>query len=621
MSERIRGPRGVCDRFAPTLAMLDGASVDLAEWRAAQAHLAECADCQADQRAYARLDDDLRRAFSPASASPLRAADLLAAIGASGGAAGAGRKPAVVAPDWAARPTHDAIRSVVYLGDFDDMEGFDSMSDDGTRDEPDQSDQRESVRRESVSSAPARRLAAIPSLRPGPDERLGWQRWTVGFSATAAAVIVAVIAVTLFGSHGRPSASRTAAAATQTASAQAHAGATASGPLIAVSMASATDGWAIGNASWQQGGDSQTAVAAFYHYDGAQWRLVQHVKGFDAFGGPNQISLRMLSPTDGWAFDGAQALHYDGTTWRAVTITPKGNERVTRLMALDMVSPSEGWAAAYLNGGAAGPGAIGFLRYDGQRWTVEQSDIAVMQGLNMSTLTINGISSGVVGDAWAVGSTFRQVPDGQSTSQQVGLIFHRLNGVWRVSEQLNQPDAAVEMIPQDIVMLSPTYGWIVGETIQFGKIMDGSPTEITHALLLAYDFHMYGPRWVTPPSPVASPSDGEHLQQIIARAPDDIWVNGGSSTAQVNSAGVQISTLLLHYDGKRWTQVTPDAPISGVNMAGIAAIGLAPDGSLWAVGSAMKIISGPAGKQAIESPLIWLYRNGVWSAATITSGK
>lgn len=625
MSEQAPGRRDECARYAHILALVDvapdDAGRDAPEWRAAQAHMAGCAHCQADQRAYARLDADLRRAYGPTAVSPLRTADLLAAIGATEAArlAGPAPEPSSAAPGWASHAAPATIRSVLYLGDFDDVEGLNPMSDDDARDEV-----RKREAAETTSSAPARKLAAIPSLRPGPDERLGWQRWTIGFSAMAAVVMLAVIAATLFGGHGRSAASRTAAAATQTAAANSQASAAPSGPLAAISMDSATDGWAIGNASWQQGGSSQDAIAAFYHYDGAQWRLVQRVKGFAVQFG-NHLSFKMFSSTDGWAFDGIQqALHFDGTSWRPMSLTLAGSERITRVMALDMVSPSEGWAAAYINGGAAGSGAIGFLRYDGQQWgrqwSVEPSDFAA-PGVAMSTLTVNVISSGAVGDAWAIGSAFRQVSDGQGTSQQVGFIFHRVDGVWRIAQRLNQPDAAVDLVPEDIVMLSPTLGWIVGETLQFEKEVDGSFTEISHALMLQYDAHTYGPQWRAVPAPIASPSANDQLRQIVARGTDDVWVNGASAAAMVTPSGVQVSTLLLRYDGARWSLVTPDVPISGVNYAGIAAISIAPDGALWAVGSATKVVSGPSGHQGIESPLAWRYAGGAWSAVTISGGK
>ncbi|HEY7851286.1 MAG TPA: hypothetical protein VIC27_14545, partial [Ktedonobacterales bacterium] len=262
MSERERGPRAACDHYAPTLAMLDDLpeasdaadpSVSAAR-RAARAHLAGCAQCQADQRAYARLDGHLRRAFGPAVAAPMRAADLLASIGAT-------HEP--IAPASAAtRPTRATIRSVIYLGDFNG--GFDRMSEHHER-EGDMGD----------NVTPPRKMAPIPSLRPGPGERAaGRQRWAVGCGATAAAVALVVVVATLFATHARPVATQTAhTAVTQTAGAQSHVSGASLGAVAAVSLDSPTDGWALGQASGQQPGSVQTSIAGFYHYDGSQWTL------------------------------------------------------------------------------------------------------------------------------------------------------------------------------------------------------------------------------------------------------------------------------------------------------------------------------------------------------------
>src|SRR6185312_10150861 len=126
------------------------------------------------------------------------------------------------------------IRKVIYFGDFDG--GFDRMSEQDERD--------------SGAHAPSgRKMAGIPSLRPGPRERrMSRQRWAVAFGATAAAVALIVVVAVPFATRARPPATppRTAhAAATQTASAQALAAAAALGPVVAVSMDSPTDGWAI----------------------------------------------------------------------------------------------------------------------------------------------------------------------------------------------------------------------------------------------------------------------------------------------------------------------------------------------------------------------------------------
>ncbi|HEX8732915.1 MAG TPA: hypothetical protein VF725_12745, partial [Ktedonobacterales bacterium] len=204
MSEREDASRAACARFAATLAMLDAPDLDTAERAAALAHLAICPRCQADQAADARLAANLRATFGAAAPASFRTADLLAAIGATS-------EPAP--PRWATQTTHDAIRSVRYLGDFEETRGKDPMND---RERPTPSS------RGAGTSAPARK-PATPSLR-GSDTRLGWSRWTTPFATVAVALVVIVVAATLFSLRGRPSggtgSNSTHANATATALAQ-----------------------------------------------------------------------------------------------------------------------------------------------------------------------------------------------------------------------------------------------------------------------------------------------------------------------------------------------------------------------------------------------------------------
>jgi hypothetical protein len=609
MSEQERGSREACRRYAPTLAVLEDSGADPEARRAALDHLATCARCQADQRAYARLDTDLRHTFSPTSpavASPLRTSDLLAAIGATS-------EPAAM-PHWAARPTRAAIRSVIYLGDFEG--GFERMSE---TPEP----QERGGDKAAPDRTQDRKMAAIPSLRPAP-QRIGQRAWTVGFSATAVAVALIVIAVTLFASRPHSGVAQTAAhvSATQTAGAHGAAGTAAGGPIVAISMDSPTDGWAIGDATGQQAGPVQTSVVALYHYNGSQWRLSQQIQGFPTYmgTGANPSTLKMLSATDGWAFGGSgHVLHYDGTAWRSVTISPAGGEQVLQLLALDMVSPTQGLAAARL-GTSSPQGALGFLRFDGQQWSVEQGIISSLPGLDMNTLTITGISATPGGDVWAVGwaYAFASQSASQTSVPQVGLIFHRANGVWRLASELNQPTASVQIIPRDLLMLGPDTGWIVGDTDQTTTATEigGATTTLTttHALLLHYD----GARWTQVSAPFATPTTSDRLQGIVATGPDSIWVTVQSNASAVLSSGVQFSGDFLHYDGTTWSEVTPSPTLKGVTSAWITAASPALDGTLWAVGGA-ELVQNQHGS---VGPFFCLYANGAWGVVTpVVSGK
>jgi len=580
MSEQERTTRAACDRYAPTLAMLDEPGLDADERRAALAHLAGCARCQADQRAYARMDADLRRAYGPAVAAPQSTAALLAAIGATGEA-----------------PIHATIHSEVDLGDIANTGRTSRMRD------PDRHDD---------TSAPTRRVAPSSTL----DARLGWQRWTVGFGAVAVTLVVIVIAATLFSMRARLSPTpATGAAATQTAQAQSHLNA-AHGVVVAISMDSPTDGWAISQHSASSlpptpsGGNTPSGVD-FYHYNGSAWVLTQSFPQFQPRDGllPG-VYLKMFSPTDGWAYGwnymiSGQLLHYDGVAWRPMSISLPGGVQVSYMQTLDMISPTDGWAAAFVKGGAAGAGAVGILRYDGQQWTLDTTNFALPSGVDASQLTITSFTETPGGDVWATAAA----PSGTGG---IAIVFHRVNGVWTVANTPHSANTATTITPMDIYMSSPTSGWIAAEAYQNTTTSEGTGTTV-HPLLLRYD----GASWTPVTVPLATATNDAPLLQIAAMGPDDIWVSGRASSATVTSSGLQISSLLLRYDGQTWSQVTPSVSIKGGNAASITNIALAPDGSLWAVGS----LTALSGAQGGAAPLFLRYHNGAWSVTPATSDK
>jgi hypothetical protein len=84
--------------------------------------------------------------------------------------------------------------------------------------------------------------------------------------------------------------------------------------LFELSAVSADEAWAVGTS---YGSDQQTVFA---HYTDGSWSLAPQT-----FGGVTQ-QLTMLSPMDGWAFDGTASgdilLHYDGATWATFPAPP-----------------------------------------------------------------------------------------------------------------------------------------------------------------------------------------------------------------------------------------------------------------------------------------------------------
>jgi hypothetical protein len=130
------------------------------------------------------------------------------------------------------------------------------------------------------------------------------------------------------------------------------------GQPLAISMASAGDGWV--------GGFTNTVKQGMFlaRFDGRQWT---RITGPGASSGPSDINtITMVSPDEGWAggdlfaSSGIQTvlLHYVNGGWEPEPATYSGS-----IGKIVMVSATEGWAT--VGGGIA----AGLLHYQNGRWT------------------------------------------------------------------------------------------------------------------------------------------------------------------------------------------------------------------------------------------------------------
>ncbi|HKV84152.1 MAG TPA: hypothetical protein VJN88_06315 [Ktedonobacterales bacterium] len=192
------------------------------------------------------------------------------------------------------------------------------------------------------------------------------------------------------------------------------------GRVLAISMLSASDGWAAGS------------NGALYHYAGGVWRRSGMPLGADLYG------IKMLSATDGWAVgwnvatDGtAVVLHYDGAKWSRVDV----GRHVEWLHTIAMLNPSDGWIVGGFTG-ARGSNLV--LRYDGARWKpVPVPTQAELDGVSMVSPS----------EGWAVG---------------LGVILHYHNGVWRLFDETTHTSALGAQINEGVRI---TPGSLVSPTI------------------------------------------------------------------------------------------------------------------------------------------------------------
>jgi len=121
-----------------------------------------------------------------------------------------------------------------------------------------------------------------------------------------------------------------------------------------------------------------------------------------------------------------------------------------------------------------------------------------------------------------------------------------------------------------------------------------SPGGPARTLVLHWD----GRRWSITASPNAGPGDNS-LESVAAASPQDAWAVGYH-----DSAGV-FRSLVEHWDGERWTIVRLPR-LSGPG-DGLNAVGASASGAVWAVGGAARA-RGPS------QPLVFRFDGGSWSA-------
>jgi hypothetical protein len=162
--------------------------------------------------------------------------------------------------------------------------------------------------------------------------------------------------------------------------------------------------------------------------------------------------------------------------------------------------------------------------------------------------TLSGVAATSAGNAWAVGSS------GSLTSPKA-LIVHWNGTGWK---QMPSPAPAGSALA-GVAATSATNAWAVGST-STGK-----------ALILRWN----GTAWAQVSSPRPGAFSG--LSGVAAVSASSAWAVGETG----NGTGGSVKTLILHWNGTAWKQVSSPSPAGGAGLSGVAADSAS---SAWAVG-------------------------------------
>jgi enoyl-CoA hydratase len=389
--------------------------------------------------------------------------------------------------------------------------------------------------------------------------------------------------------------------------------------IVALSMDSPIDGWAV---EVSQVGESPAILLHIANGAAVQVTTLALQNAFS-------VVLQALSPANVWLLTpgSASSARFDGHGWTQSTL-PKPPDAVAGGIALDMFqmrSATEGWAIASYTATAPAPSntpppmRLAFYRYDRAAWRLDPADAAALAGAvsepqqpdDMAPIQITGMSITPGGDVWVTGSAQFAAVQQSSDVAAYGLIYHRAGGVWRV-QRLNNREL------YGIVMTGPSDGWIIGSTdkvIQLGSDPIIYETNQT-PMALRWD----GARW----SPAALPALAvmqatARLAQVVAASPTDVWISGAptGTTYDPNSANATNNDYLVHFDGWRWSRAS-EPQVAAINPTHDLSIGASVSfgylaapapGVLWLAGSLTIIQNG----DRTPHPLIYSGTAGQWT--------
>lgn len=234
-----------------------------------------------------------------------------------------------------------------------------------------------------------------------------------------------------------------------------------------------------------------------------------------------------------------------GTAWKAVTVSaPNGSS----LNAVAFAPGGTAWAA-----GSTGltTGRTMIMRWNGSAWTRMASPSPSASDV------LNGIGFSAAKDGWAVGATAGKT-----------LILHWNGTAWGVPPTPPPPATGYRTAGglTGVATASNSSAWAVGY----------AGTAASPMVLMV---HWNGAKWARVTSPAVLTGAGR-LNAITVVSATDAWAVGYTGT----STNVTQKTLILHWNGSAWGQVTSPAPIAGALDAVTAtatsgwAVGYIPNG-------------------------------------------
>jgi hypothetical protein len=253
-------------------------------------------------------------------------------------------------------------------------------------------------------------------------------------------------------------------------------------------------------------------------------------------------------------------------TWEIVPAPKVGT--VNELLAVDALAADDVWAVGYHSDGTPDyvegtplwPGGRAQLtpvpgseRPLTMHWDGQSWKPVAAPEVGEGNSRLTGVAAIAPDDVWAVGYNDGSEHDENRPDKSRTLIMHWNGAEWRVIPTQNLDVEGVNNRLYDVTALASDNVWAVGHTgggYDFDLSRPDAP--IGRTLILHWD----GRKWSRVPSPNPA-SYGNQLFGISAVTSDDIWAIGTLFANEQTPSGADsvINPLMLHWNGKEWLNV------------------------------------------------------------------
>jgi hypothetical protein len=299
------------------------------------------------------------------------------------------------------------------------------------------------------------------------------------------------------------------------------------------------------------------------------------------------LGVSLASPTDGWAvgtFDDKNAVahplveHWDGTTW-ALGHAPHPSGRSAQLAGVDELSPTDVWAVGDSEGDSGVTSDLPLIeQWNGTSWSIA-AGVSLPAG---ASGVLNAIGGSGPDDLWAVGYTL------SADQSQESLLIEHFNGTQWATVPFPSQDSVCDPGLSDcfldataVAASAPGDAWLAGNVAQ--------PNDTQHLLA-----HWNGTSWTLATAPclegtakAACDPEGTDLNELTGLTvlgPTDAWASG--SEGNVNDENFHIP-YVLHWNGTSWSLTrTPNRGGEGSLLNAITAVSAS---DIWAVGQTQQL--------------------------------